>query len=623
MSPPDKSYDASPQAGLVWPGWRDPVLLCAFLVVSLLMGYQSWMTLAAPAWGEEVTNWFRVALAWPGVVVLLMVSTWLTRTHQPVALPWWLLTVSMLGYALGKTLQVVFSQFVFSGTLPFPWWSDGIALLTFPGFFLAPVLWPGVLRHQRAGLARAKLLLDTLLVMGAVTAVSWYFFLAPLFERSSASWQAKAVELAYPVADLGGCFALAVVLLRPYRDVRHGVVLRLLLLTAGCLILADTWMLWLRLYAPSGSDALPNLLFVLASLLLPLAGLMQYRLLQRPGMVERRRTPRERSLKQQDLRACIRLLLPFVVALLAGVALEAHMMLAPNSAAGELVPHLVILLLVLLALARQTVGFLDYVHVQREREVERANVQVCRDTTRQMETFLGIASHELKTPLTSLQGNIELMARRLDRAQLDQAQAEELIPLVTMTRTLVRRSEHSLRRLGRLINDLLDYSRIRQGRLEYRLEPCDLAMVVTQVVEDQRHLAPERTILNARPGEASVPVLGDAERLGQVVTNLLTNALKYSPEDRPVEVGIQGEGQQGRVWVRDQGPGIPECEQTHLWESFYRVPGVHIQYGSGVGLGLGLHISKTIVEQHGGQVGVQSAPGAGSTFWFTLPLVAQ
>jgi signal transduction histidine kinase len=155
------------------------------------------------------------------------------------------------------------------------------------------------------------------------------------------------------------------------------------------------------------------------------------------------------------------------------------------------------------------------------------------------------------------------------------------------------------------------------------MELCDVAPIVTQVVEEQRHLAPERTILLAQPEGALVPVWGDAERLRQVLTNLLTNALKYSRAGRPVEVGIQGEGQQVRVWVRDQGQGISEREQAHLWERFYRVPGIEVQCGSGVGLGLGLYISKTIIEQHSGHVGVQSVPGEGSTFWFTLPLAAQ
>jgi hypothetical protein len=313
--------------------------------------------------------------------VLLLVSRWLTRLHHPVALPWWLLAVSLLGYALGKTLQVTFNQFVFSGALPFPWWSDGLALVTFLGFFLAPVLWPGVHTHHRAELARAKLLFDTLLVMGAVTAVAWYFFLAPLFQRSSASWPAKAVDLAYVVVDLGGCFALVVVLLRPKADVRYEVVLRLLLFTAVCLILADAWTLGLRLYAPSGSAAFPTLLYGLAALLLPLAALVQYRLLQHPWLVAGRAMPKERSVHQRDLRACLRLLLPFVAALVAGLAIEAHMLLAPMPVTRQVVPHLVILLLVLVALARQTIGFLDYVHVQREREEARAAAQGWREWT--------------------------------------------------------------------------------------------------------------------------------------------------------------------------------------------------------------------------------------------------
>jgi signal transduction histidine kinase len=111
----------------------------------------------------------------------------------------------------------------------------------------------------------------------------------------------------------------------------------------------------------------------------------------------------------------------------------------------------------------------------------------------------------------------------------------------------------------------------------------------------------------------------DAGRIEQVVTNYLTNALKYSPVDRPVEVGIEVETEHVRVWVRDYGEGVPLAEQEYIWERFHRAQGVEVQSGTGVGLGLGLYISRMIIERHQGQVGVQSTPGQGATFWFTLP----
>lgn len=116
-----------------------------------------------------------------------------------------------------------------------------------------------------------------------------------------------------------------------------------------------------------------------------------------------------------------------------------------------------------------------------------------------------------------------------------------------------------------------------------------------------------------------VPVVADPERLRQVMNNYLSNALKYSEADKPVEVRLEVTSDEVHVSVHDAGPGLSKHEQEHIWERFYRVPGMEVKSGSGVGLGLGLHISRTIVERLGGNVGVQSIPGSGSTFWFTLP----
>jgi signal transduction histidine kinase len=148
----------------------------------------------------------------------------------------------------------------------------------------------------------------------------------------------------------------------------------------------------------------------------------------------------------------------------------------------------------------------------------------------------------------------------------------------------------------------------------------DLAVIVQDAVAAQREAEPARGIYLEHLPDLSVPVNVDAGRIEQVVTNYLTNALKYSPVDRPVEVGIEVEAEHVRVWVRDYGEGVPLSEQERIWERFHRAQEVEVQHGTGVGLGLGLYISSMIIEHHQGQVGVQSTPGQGAIFWFTLPL---
>jgi signal transduction histidine kinase len=115
-------------------------------------------------------------------------------------------------------------------------------------------------------------------------------------------------------------------------------------------------------------------------------------------------------------------------------------------------------------------------------------------------------------------------------------------------------------------------------------------------------------------------VTADAGRIEQVLGNYLSNALKYSPEGTSVSVSLSACSERVRVAVMDQGPGLPPEEQQRIWERFRRVAGMKTLDGSGVGLGLGLYICKTIIELHGGEVGVESCVGDGSTFWFTLPL---
>jgi signal transduction histidine kinase len=261
-----------------------------------------------------------------------------------------------------------------------------------------------------------------------------------------------------------------------------------------------------------------------------------------------------------------------------------------------------------------------------EREVARAEALAQHEAARRLEGFLGIVSHELKTPLTGLLLGLQLIQHRFDRLVAHPSTpttaatpggGESSLPSVQQPLRHVYRQS---KRLERLVNEVLESSRIETDNFNLRREPTDLAALVGANIEEVRLLTPERTI-DVRPQPAqAVLVDGDRERIGQVLTNYLSNALKFSAEGRPVTVEVRLEGETARVAVTDEGPGLPPSEQERIWQRFYRAEGTHVQSGSGVGLGLGLYISKTIVEAHSGQVGVESAHGQGSTFWFTLPL---
>ena len=239
-----------------------------------------------------------------------------------------------------------------------------------------------------------------------------------------------------------------------------------------------------------------------------------------------------------------------------------------------------------------------------------------------MDEFIGIAGHELRTPLTTIQGSVQLARRQVSKILKQQ---ENLSTAVAQSVTSVgghlERTERQIRMQNRLISDLLDVARIHANRLELHPELCDLVVLVRESVEDQCYLTPNRSISFTGKVSEEVLVMADTDRLRQVLGNYLSNALKYSEADKPVEVHLETLGKLVRVAVRDEGPGLSRQEQQRIWDCFYRVSGVEVKSGSGVGLGLGLHISRMIVERLGGQVGVQSVPGSGSTFWFTLPLV--
>ena len=264
----------------------------------------------------------------------------------------------------------------------------------------------------------------------------------------------------------------------------------------------------------------------------------------------------------------------------------------------------------------------------QEREAGRVRELTLQETTQRMDEFLATASHDLRSPLTVTMGSVDLATQRFERlAAAVLARTPDLAKQVAAARRCLDETSQSVDRLARLVALLFDISLVRAGKLELHCVPCDLAALVRESLEALRLAHPQRTIdlqiVAAGPGP--VPVVADADRIGQVVTNYLTNALKYSSEDQAVAVRVAVTGGGARVAVTDHGPGLPPREHDRIWQKFYRAAGVRVQSsgssnGLGLGLGLGLHICKTIVEAHGGQVGVESAVGKGSTFSFTLPL---
>jgi signal transduction histidine kinase len=241
---------------------------------------------------------------------------------------------------------------------------------------------------------------------------------------------------------------------------------------------------------------------------------------------------------------------------------------------------------------------------------ERVARAAAQQATRQREEFLSIASHELKTPLTSIKASAQLLNRWLRRPDIKPARLE----------ALSEQMRAEIERLELLVTDLLDASRIQQGRLELRPEATDLAQLAADALARVEH-APERTALHTLALDAPEPVIGqwDPARLDQVLTNLLSNALKYSPAGGTVRVSVRRTeaGDTALLTVGDAGIGIAPDEQAQLFQPFARGATARQSIG---GTGLGLYISAQIVEQHSGQIAVESAPGAGSTFTVRLPL---
>lgn len=244
--------------------------------------------------------------------------------------------------------------------------------------------------------------------------------------------------------------------------------------------------------------------------------------------------------------------------------------------------------------------------------------KIARDITeikraeQRKDDFIKMASHELKTPITSIKGYVQLLQNIYDE--------ENEEGLASVKPTTIRASLNTISkqvsRLTRLVSELLDLTRIESGKLEMHMSTFDIVQMVEESVEDARHLTSRHAILVDT--EYYGTVYGDRDRISQVLLNLLTNAIKYSPDCSQIDVQVRGDKEFISISVIDCGIGIDKREHKKIFERFYRVEGKSEQ--TYPGFGIGLFIANEIVQRHDGTMSVESEKGKGSVFTFTLPI---
>jgi len=238
--------------------------------------------------------------------------------------------------------------------------------------------------------------------------------------------------------------------------------------------------------------------------------------------------------------------------------------------------------------------------LDREQQV-LANQQLAESNAR-INEFINVASHELRTPVTSLKAAMQIMDRMKEN------------PKPEMMINMIAQSNKSLDKLTTLITDLLGSNRITQGQLNLRKTRFNFADVVDDCSE---HIRVAGTHELVAEGLIDIELEADEQQIEQVMVNLVNNAVKYAPDSKKIYIATEQLPSELKITVRDTGPGIPEEQIKHLFERYYRADYSGYQYS---GLGLGLYISSEIIKKHGGRIGVDSIVGTGTTFWFTLPL---
>jgi signal transduction histidine kinase len=220
--------------------------------------------------------------------------------------------------------------------------------------------------------------------------------------------------------------------------------------------------------------------------------------------------------------------------------------------------------------------------------------------------FIALASHELKTPLTSLKAYTQLLVSKAKKA------GDEFFI------NALEKSENQINKMSRLIHGFLDMSKIESGKLQLNSQPFDMDELVAEIMADKMLIAPDHVL--SFKSEQTIQITADREKIAQVIGNFISNAVKYSPKGSAIAIAVKKQGENMKVSVKDEGIGLKKSDQQTIFQRFYRVEDESTRGLSG--FGIGLYLSTEIIRLHHGKIAVESEEGKGSEFYFLLPFQA-
>ena len=505
------------------------------------------------------------------------------RLHRPgKKAPWYLFAFAQTLFVAGDVIAYNFER-LFGRALPFPSLADGFYL----GFFLIIVAGLLVLIRQRSPGADRASLIDALVIAVGAGLFTWIYLMAPYAHDASLSEKVKLTAMAYPLMDL----LLLTVTVR--LAVGRGARARsefLMIVSVAALFATDGFYGWLQLHGIYQPGGLLDFGWIAFYVLWGAAAL-------HPSMAGAKAAAKTRRLTRSRL-----------------LVLAAATFVAPlTSLFGSMTQsdHIVIAVSSIVLFSLVLVRMVGLVQRQEaataaERELRKTTARL-RQLDRQKDQFITTVSHELRTPLTSIHGYVNLLV---------EDEGEELSDERRRFLSVIARNTERLRNL---VDDLLLVSELDAGKLELKLSTLDLPALARESVESARPAAEAGDITLDFSEESPLRLTGDRIRLGQLLDNVISNALKFTPRGGRVSIRTSRTNGSAFVDIEDTGVGIAADDLSHLFERFYRTEGAEASAVQGTGLGLA--ISQAIAEAHGGLIDVTSEENVGSTFRIALPAI--